>query len=91
MVDSPWGIRFDGMYSSLGRREHTVLTPGGPAIRTQGVAKIFSLTANGIVNIYGSNTHLYVLGGLGGFWYNPSASGTNSAWYWKMPPWPASG
>lgn len=78
MVDSPWGVRFDGMYSSLGKKERTIFTPGGPGVVTQGSAKVVTLTANGIVNIYGSNTHLYALGGLGGYWYNPNGSGTKA-------------
>jgi hypothetical protein len=78
MVDSPWGIRFDGMYSSLGKKSRTVNTPGGPSVTTQGSAKLTMLTANALVNIYGSNTHLYALGGLGGYWYNPKAAGADS-------------
>lgn len=78
MVDSPWGIRFDGMYSSLGKKSRTFNTPGGTAEITQGSAKVFMLTANGLVNIYGSNTHIYALGGLGGYWYNPRQPGASS-------------
>jgi hypothetical protein len=68
MVDSPWGVRFDAMYSTLGEKSGS----------TQGSAKVFMLTANGIFNIYGSNTHVYAVGGMGGHWYNPSNSGTSA-------------
>ena len=78
MVDSPWGIRFDGAYSVLGDKTRTVVAPGGPAEKTQGSAKLFVLTGSAIFNIYGSNTHLYALGGLGGYWYNPDGQGTSS-------------
>jgi len=72
MVDSPWGIRFDGMYSSLGDAK------GSPSPVDQGSAKFFLLGGNGVFNIYGSNTHLYALGGIGGYWYNPNGPGTSS-------------
>jgi hypothetical protein len=71
MGDSPWGIRFDGMYSSLGSRERA-------GAQTEGSARVFMLTANGLLNIYGSNTHVYGLAGLGGHWYNPDGSGTKA-------------
>src|SRR3954465_7854650 len=58
MVDSPWGIRFDAIYSSLGEKKN-VNAPGGSRSSQQGSAKVFMLTANGILNIYGSNTHVY--------------------------------
>ena len=78
MVDSPWGIRFDGAYSVLGEKTRTVVAPGGPIDKTQGSAKLFVLSGSAIFNIYGSNTHLYALGGLGGYWYNPDGQGTSS-------------
>lgn len=71
MVDSPWGIRFDGVYSSLGDRE-------GVAPVDQGSAKLFIFSGSGVFNIYGSNTHLYGLGGIGGYWYNPDGEGTST-------------
>ncbi|HEX6574737.1 MAG TPA: hypothetical protein VF042_07165 [Gemmatimonadaceae bacterium] len=77
MVDSRWGIRFDGTYSSLGGRSSNDAVPGQAAI-TQGDAKVFILSGSGVVNLYGSNTHVYMLGGLGGFWYNPEGSGRRS-------------
>lgn len=78
MVDSPWGIRFDGLYSSLGEKHRTLLAPGGPIDITQGSAKLFVLSGSAIFNLYGSNSHLYALGGLGGYWYNPDGQGTSS-------------
>jgi hypothetical protein len=77
MVDSPWGVRFDGMYSSLGDGRNVVNTPGG-VDPGQGKARLFMLSGNGIFNVYGSNTHLYALGGLGGYWYNPDGAGTKA-------------
>lgn len=78
MVDSPWGIRFDGAYSALGEKTRTILAPGGPIDKTQGSAKLFVLSGSAIFNIYGSNTHVYAIGGLGGYWYNPDGPGTSS-------------
>ena len=78
MVDSPWGIRFDGAYSVLGEKTRTIVAPGGPLEATQGSAKLFLLSGSAIFNIYGSNTHLYAIGGLGGYWYNPDGQGTSA-------------
>jgi hypothetical protein len=79
MVDSPWGVRFEGLYSFLGDNSRLVATPGGGVGRSgQGHGKMFALTGNGVFNVYGSNTHLYAVGGLGGYWYNPDGSGTSS-------------
>ena len=74
MVDSPWGVRFDAMYSSLGEKKNLT----GGTTSQQGTAKVTMLTANAIVNIYGSNTHVYAIGGLGAHWYNPKGSGTKA-------------
>lgn len=71
-VDSPFGIRLDGSYSSLGDRGDE-----GLAI-DQGEARVFSLMGNGVLSLYGSNRRLYVLGGIGGFWYNPDGAGTST-------------
>ena len=69
-VDSPFGIRFEGMYSRLGNK-------GGDALVVdQGSARLFTLMGSGLINIYGSNRRLYGVGGLGGFWYNPDGQGT---------------
>src|SRR6185503_7515133 len=43
MVDSPWGVRFDGMYSSLGDGKYIVNTPGGVDFG-QGKATLFMLS-----------------------------------------------
>ena len=71
-VDSPFGIRFDGMYSSLGEKSNTGLTT------PVGEAKVTSISANFLINTLGSNYHLYLIGGLGGFSYNPDGAGTKS-------------
>ena len=78
MVDSPWGIRFDGAYSVLGRKTRTIVAPDNPVEVSQGKGKLFVLSGSAIFNLYGSNTHLYALGGLGGYWYNPDGQGTSS-------------
>jgi hypothetical protein len=70
-VDSPFGIRFDGMYSFLGDADNTL-------VKEQGKARAFNLMANGVFNIYGSNRHVYAVTGLGGFWYNPDGQGTTA-------------
>ena len=71
-VDSPFGIRLDGFYSSLGDKT------GGNLAVDQGEARVFALMGTGVFNIYGSNRRLYGLTGLGGFWYNPDGQGTSS-------------
>ena len=71
-VGSPLGIRFDGSYTVLGDKSGTV------GLQDLGEARIFSIMGNGIVNLYGSNRHIYVIGGLGGFWYNPDGQGTEA-------------
>ena len=71
MVDSPWGIRFDGTYSTLGDGDASTSVD-------QGSAKLFILGGNAVVNIYGSNRHLYGIAGLGGYWYNPDGQGTTT-------------
>ncbi|MEO5588219.1 MAG: hypothetical protein ABIS03_01435 [Gemmatimonadaceae bacterium] len=72
MVDSPFGIRFDGMYAGLPDRG------GSVAGVDQGSARLFVLTANGVFNIYGSNTRLYAVTGIGGHWYTPDGTGASS-------------
>jgi hypothetical protein len=71
-VDSPFGVRFDGMYSSLGERSNTGLTT------PLGKATVTSVSANFLFNVLGSNNHFYLIGGLGGFAYNPDGEGTKS-------------
>ena len=72
-VDSPFGVRLDGLYSALGDRGDE-----GLAI-DQGAARVFSLMGNGVLSLYGSNRKLYLVGGIGGFWYNPDGDGTSTA------------
>ena len=71
-VDSPFGVRLDGQYAALGDGGDN-----GLAI-DQGKARVFSLMGNGVISLYGSNRKLYVVGGLGGFWYNPDGQGTTA-------------
>ncbi len=72
MVDSPFGIRFDGMYAGLGDRT------GRTTPTDQGSAKLFNLSGNAVFNVYGSNAHVYAVGGVGGYWYNPDGVGSKS-------------
>lgn len=69
-VGSPLGIRFDASYSALGDKGGTV------GVQEQGEAGIFSIMGSSILNLYGSNRHIYAIGGLGGFWYNPDGQGS---------------
>jgi|SRR5687767_1597622 len=71
-VDSPFGIRIEGMYSSLGDNE------GDSLAVDQGSARVFTLTGNAMFSIYGSNRRLYAVAGAGGFWYNPERSGSST-------------
>ena len=71
-VDSPFGVRFDGMYTALGGKSSSTL------VSPQGDAKLTSLSGNFLFKTIGGDTRLYVVGGAGGFWYNPDASGTEA-------------
>lgn len=71
-VDSPFGVRFDAMFSSLGEKKNiTVASP-------QGSARLTSISGNFLFKTIGGDTRLYFVGGAGGFWYNPNASGTEA-------------
>lgn len=71
-VGSPFGVRFDGMYSTLGDRNNTT------TVRDQGAARLVSLTGNVIFNVWGSDTRLYGIAGAGGFGYNADGLGTTA-------------
>ncbi|MDO8501080.1 MAG: hypothetical protein Q7S20_04475 [Gemmatimonadaceae bacterium] len=71
-VESPFGVRFDGMYSTLGDRKNTTTA------KDQGAARVFSLTGNVIFNVWGSDARLYGIAGVGGFGYNPDGPGTTA-------------
>lgn len=70
-VDSPVGIRFDAMYNGFGDREGGTLD--------QGRARITGLTGNLVFNIYGADTRLYGVTGVGGYAYSPNGPGTKGA------------
>ena len=70
-VDSPFGVRLDAFYTSLGDKS-------GNALVDQGKARVFALMGTGVFNIYGSNRRVYGVVGLGGHWYNPDGPGTNT-------------
>ena len=71
-VDSPFGVRFDGMYSSLGRKKNSA------GVSTQGSARLTSISANLLFKLAGSDMRLYTVGGVGGFTYNPDGAGTKA-------------
>lgn len=70
-VDSPIGVRFDGMYAALGNRTGT---------RTLGLgsAKVTIVSVNTLFTIVGNAKRLYFVGGVGGFNYNPDGAGTKA-------------
>ncbi len=71
-VDSPFGVRFDRMYSALGRKTN-------PKITTPlGSARLTSLSANIIYDIVGNASRVYFVGGAGAFTYNPNGTGTKA-------------
>ena len=72
-VDSPFGIRFDGSFGKLNSRVNDDV-----AVH-QGEASVFSLMGNAVFNLYGSNTKVYTIAGLGGYWYNPDGANTSTA------------
>ncbi len=71
-VDSPFGIRFDALYSSLPDAD-----ANGLAL-DQGKATLFTFMPNAVFSLYGSNKRLYAVAGAGGFWYNPDGQGTSA-------------
>ena len=71
-VDSPFGFRFDGMYTALGGKSRSTL------VSPQGDAKLTSISGNFLFKTIGGDTRLYIVGGAGGFWYNPDAAGTEA-------------
>lgn len=72
-VDSPFGVRFDGMYSSLGEKKNAA------GVSVQGKARLTSISANMLFKLLGSDTRIYAVGGVGGFTYNPDGAGTKAA------------
>lgn len=71
-VDSPFGVRFDGMFSTLGEKKDASL------VNPQGKVKLTSVSANFLFKTIGGDTRLYIIGGAGGFTYNPDGSGTKA-------------
>ncbi|MBA3341849.1 MAG: hypothetical protein H0T48_08425 [Gemmatimonadaceae bacterium] len=69
-VDSPVGIRFDGMYNRFGDRE------GVAGTLDQGEARIAGLTGNLVFNVYGTHSRVYGITGVGGYSYSPTGAGT---------------
>jgi hypothetical protein len=70
-IDSPFGVRFDGMYSSLGHKDDA-------AGEAQGSARVTSISGNLLFRVLGTDKRLYALGGVGGFAYNPDGPGTKA-------------
>jgi hypothetical protein len=63
-VDSPFGVRFDASYGSLGAKT-------GPRTLGLGSAKVFNFNANAIFTLLGQEKKLYFVGGAGSYNYNP--------------------
>ena len=70
-VDSPFGVRFDGMYSALGAKT-------GTGTLGLGRARVTSVSGNFLFNLVGQDERLYFIGGAGGYNYNPDAAGTRA-------------
>jgi len=71
-VASPFGIRFDGIYTALTDRDTTLNATN------QGSARLVALMGNVLFNVYGNGKRLYAIGGVGGFWYNPDGPATTA-------------
>ncbi len=70
-VDSPFGVRFDGTFTSLGRKT-------GPGTLGQGAARVADFSANFLFNVLGESERLYTVVGAGGYIYNPDGAGTTT-------------
>ncbi len=70
-VDSPFGVRFDGMYGALGSKTGT----GAIGL---GAARITQVSANILFTLLGQEKKLYFVGGAGAFNYNPDGTGTKA-------------
>jgi len=70
-VDSPFGVRFDGMYASLGSKT-------GTGTLGLGSAKVTNVSVNALFTILGDAKRLYFVGGVGGYNYNPNGAGTKA-------------
>ncbi len=71
-VDSPFGVRFDGMYAALGKKTNSRLTP------PLGSARLTSFSANIIFDVVGNASRVYFVGGAGAFTYNPAGAGAKA-------------
>ena len=70
-VDSPFGVRFDGMYAAFGSKT-------GTGTLGLGKAKVTNVSVNALFTLIGDAKRLYFVGGVGGFNYNPDGSGTKA-------------
>ena len=70
-VDSPFGVRFDVMYGSLGSKT------AADTVKL-GEAKVTSVSANLLVRLVGQDERIYFVGGVGGYNYNPNGAGTRA-------------
>ena len=67
-VDSPFGVRFDGMYSALGSKT-------GTGTLGLGKARVTSVSVNFLFNLVGQDERVYFVGGAGGYNYRPDGAG----------------
>lgn len=70
-VDSPFGVRLDGMYTALGAKT-------GAGTFGLGRAKVMNVSAELLFNLIGQDQRLYFVGGAGGYNYNPDGAGTSA-------------
>ena len=70
-VDSPFGVRFDASYGSLGAKT-------GAGTLGLGSARIFNFNGNVLFTLLGQEKKLYFVGGAGSYNYNPNGRSGSS-------------
>lgn len=70
-VDSPFGVRLDVMYGTLGSKS-------GTGTLGLGAAKVTNVSGNFLFRLIGQDERLYLVGGAGGYNYNPDGAGTRA-------------
>jgi hypothetical protein len=73
-IGSPFGVRFDAMYSWLPGRDSPA-----DSLAATGDARILGLNGNLIFSLVGVDTRLYSIMGIGAYGYRPKASGARNA------------
>jgi hypothetical protein len=70
-VDSPFGLRFDGSYGSLGSKT-------GAGTLGLGAARVTNFNGNVLFTVLGESKKLYFIGGAGSYTYKPDGQGTKA-------------